>query len=132
MRTFDRTNPAKLADALRASLSERAPTVEAAEGAVPAGVLVPLQLRGDRWHVILNRRSDHVRQHAGEIAFPGGRLEPSDSDMQECALRESWEEMGIRPSRRGRARTAELLPHTDEFPGLAYRGSRPPPLRFRA
>ena len=98
MRTFDRTNPAKLADALRVSLSGRAPTVEAAEGASPAGVLVPLQLRGDSWHVILNRRSDHVSQHAGEIAFPGGRLEPSDSDMQECALRESWEEMGIRPA----------------------------------
>ena len=38
-----------------------------------------------------------MTQHQGEIAFPGGRLEPEDKDMTACALRECWEEMGITP-----------------------------------
>jgi 8-oxo-dGTP pyrophosphatase MutT (NUDIX family) len=84
-------------EALRSALAERMPAVEVAEGAVPAGVLVPLQYHDGEWHVILNVRSDKVGQHKGEIAFPGGRLEPDDPDMTACALRETWEEMGINP-----------------------------------
>jgi 8-oxo-dGTP pyrophosphatase MutT (NUDIX family) len=83
--------------ALSAALSARASRAEAREGSKPAGVLVPLQQREGDWHVILNVRSQHVGQHRGEIAFPGGRLEPDDADMTACALRETWEEMGIRP-----------------------------------
>jgi 8-oxo-dGTP pyrophosphatase MutT (NUDIX family) len=70
---------------------------EATDGAKPAGVLVPLHYHDDAWHVILNVRSQHVSNHQGEISFPGGKLEPGDADMTACALRESWEEMGIRP-----------------------------------
>lgn len=60
-------------------------------------MLIPLHYHDDDWHVILNVRSIHVSQHQGEIAFPGGRLEPEDEDMTACALRECWEEMGISP-----------------------------------
>lgn len=92
-----RTDPALLVEKLRVALDNRIPVAEAADGAKPAGVLVPLQYHDEAWHVILNVRSEHVGQHKGEIAFPGGRLEPEDADMTACALRETWEEMGIRP-----------------------------------
>ena len=62
----------------------------------PAGVLVPLYPRDSAWHLLLCRRSDLVSEHQGEMAFPGGRLEQDDTDLLQCALREGWEEVGIR------------------------------------
>lgn len=97
MQLQQRTKPALLIDRLRAALMDHTPVAEAADGAKPAGVLVPLHYHDDRWHVILHVRSQRVGQHKGEIAFPGGRLEECDTDMTACALRETWEEMGIRP-----------------------------------
>jgi 8-oxo-dGTP pyrophosphatase MutT (NUDIX family) len=95
--TPDMRGPETLVEALRTALRDRPPVAEASDGATPAGVLIPLQYHDDAWHVIVNVRSNKVSQHKGEIAFPGGKLEPEDTDMTECALRETWEEMGIRP-----------------------------------
>jgi 8-oxo-dGTP pyrophosphatase MutT (NUDIX family) len=67
------------------------------DGTKPAGVLVPLYHVNECWHVVLTLRSNQVRQHKNEVAFPGGVLDPEDADMVSCALRESWEEMGILP-----------------------------------
>ncbi len=97
MQTVDRADQVALVEQLRAALADRVATAEANDGATPAGVLVPLQYHHDDWHVIFNVRSDQVGQHKGEVAFPGGRLETTDPDMLGCALREAWEEMGIRP-----------------------------------
>ncbi|MCH8848493.1 MAG: CoA pyrophosphatase [Chloroflexi bacterium] len=97
MRTSAATGPEALPEALRQILTRRRPADEASDGASPAAVLVPLQHHDGRWHVILNVRSETVGEHKGEVAFPGGRLEPADADMVACALRETWEEMGIRP-----------------------------------
>ena len=97
MPTSAPTDPRALPQALREILTERQPANETRDGASPAAVLVPLQHHDGRWHVILNVRSETVGEHKGEIAFPGGRLEPADVDMTACALRETWEEMGIRP-----------------------------------
>ncbi len=84
-------------EAIRQALAGREPSFDAVDGARPAAVLVPLQYHDGDWHVILNVRSQHVGLHQGEIAFPGGKLEPADRDMLACALRETWEEMGISP-----------------------------------
>ncbi len=97
MQIADRADPGDFVEALRDALAGRTPTAEANDGATPAGVLIPLHYHDDDWHVILNVRSEYVGQHKGEVSFPGGRLEPEDSDMRACALREAWEEMGIRP-----------------------------------
>lgn len=86
-----------LREALRSRLGRRDASAEATDGATPAGVLVPLYRKDDAWHVLLNRRTMHVGEHKGEIAFPGGVIEDEDATMQACALREAWEEMGIRP-----------------------------------
>lgn len=63
----------------------------------PAAVLVPLVEREDGLHVLLTRRTDHLRDHAGQISFPGGRSEPEDSDPTATALREAQEEVGLHP-----------------------------------
>ena len=94
------TTPAEasaLIEGMRRALHGREPVCEAVDGARPAAVLVPLQRHPDGWRVVLNLRSEHVGLHQGEIAFPGGKLEPQDDDMLACALRETWEEMGVRP-----------------------------------
>ncbi len=62
-----------------------------------AAVMVLLYLRGGEYHVLLNKRSDTVEDHKGEMAFPGGRMEPTDASPVEAALRETHEEMGVRP-----------------------------------
>ncbi|MDE2838879.1 MAG: CoA pyrophosphatase [Chloroflexota bacterium] len=85
-------------EALRAVLASRKPSAPPkAEAARPAAVLIPLHYHDGAWHVILNVRSQFVGLHQGEIAFPGGKYEPTDPDMLACALREAHEEMGIAP-----------------------------------
>lgn len=49
-------------------------------------------------HVLLNKRSQYVENHKGEVAFPGGAREAGDETLLDTALRETWEEMGIQPS----------------------------------
>ena len=88
--------PDALPRRLREALAHRRPTADGPDDAKHAGVLVPLRFHADDWHVILNLRSQHVGEHKGEVAFPGGRLEPEDIDMRAGALRETWEEMGVR------------------------------------
>lgn len=60
-----------------------------------AGVLCPIVDRGDGLRVILTRRADHLRQHPGQVAFPGGRLDPEDASLLHAALREADEEIGL-------------------------------------
>jgi 8-oxo-dGTP pyrophosphatase MutT (NUDIX family) len=60
-----------------------------------AAVLVPLVERDGGLTVLLTQRTAHLRDHAGQIAFPGGRAEPGDSDAIDTALRETEEEVGL-------------------------------------
>ena len=60
-----------------------------------ASVLVPLVQRPDGLKVLLTRRTDHLRDHAGQISFPGGRAEQHDADAAATALREAEEEVGL-------------------------------------
>jgi len=60
-----------------------------------ASVLVPLVAHEAGATVLLTRRTDHLRDHAGQISFPGGRVEDSDDDAVHTALREAQEEVGL-------------------------------------
>ena len=63
----------------------------------PAAVLMPVVDRPEPT-VILTVRTDTVRRHAGQIAFPGGRIDPGDQGPIDAALREAEEEIGLRRS----------------------------------
>jgi 8-oxo-dGTP pyrophosphatase MutT (NUDIX family) len=61
----------------------------------PAGVLIPLREHDDGLSVLLTQRSADLKHHAGQVSFPGGRMEDSDEDIATTALRETQEEIGI-------------------------------------
>jgi len=63
-----------------------------------AGVLVPLRVSGGAVSVVLARRTERVPHHKGQVCFPGGSRDPGDRDLLATALRESEEELGIRPA----------------------------------
>ena len=61
----------------------------------PAAVLVPLVERPEGTTVLLTQRTEHLNHHAGQISFPGGRVEPEDTNAIDTALRETEEEIGL-------------------------------------
>jgi 8-oxo-dGTP pyrophosphatase MutT (NUDIX family) len=61
----------------------------------PAAVLLPLVARAHVLHVLLTQRTDHLHDHAGQISFPGGRVDEGDRDAVHTALREANEEIGL-------------------------------------
>jgi len=64
-----------------------------------AAVLIPLLLKENGLSVLLTQRTNHLRDHAGQISFPGGRMDPEDLSPDDTALRESQEEIGLDPKR---------------------------------
>ena len=63
-----------------------------------AAVLVPLVQHHDGLSVLLTQRTAHLPTHAGQIAFPGGKVDAHDSGVQAAALREAHEEVGLHPA----------------------------------
>ena len=61
----------------------------------PAAVMVPVTAGEDAARVVLTRRSEHLPSHAGQVAFPGGKLEEGDRTPLDAALREAEEEIGL-------------------------------------
>ena len=64
----------------------------------PAAILVPLLRVKFAWHILMTRRAAHLPHHAGQISFPGGKIEPHDASPVEAALREAREEVQLNPS----------------------------------
>ena len=88
----------------QALYSEPSPAVFVLEDGVgdevltPASVLFPIVLRPGGATVLLTQRTAHLRDHPGQISFPGGRAEPEDSSPAHTALREAEEEVGLLPA----------------------------------
>ncbi len=94
----------RLARALQARTPRPAPVERIAPEHLPAGgfgeaaVLVPLHEEGGVVSVLLTVRRHDLRHHAGQVSFPGGRVEPGEAPL-DAALREAQEEVGLEPAR---------------------------------
>lgn len=64
----------------------------------PAAVLVPLVWENARWNLLFTRRTVDLADHSGQVSFPGGAWEEQDGDLEQTALREAREEIGIEPA----------------------------------
>ena len=67
------------------------------EELMPAAVLVPIVQRDDEPTVLLTQRTTHLKDHPGQVSFPGGRCEAADPSPAATALRETVEEIGLSP-----------------------------------
>ncbi len=71
------------------------------EDLIPAAVLFSIVLRDHEPSVLLTQRNPDLKDHPGQISFPGGRVEPQDVSPAATALREAEEEVGLDPARVG-------------------------------
>jgi 8-oxo-dGTP pyrophosphatase MutT (NUDIX family) len=106
-----------LADVRRACAALPAPRPgDAPPGARPAAVLMPIFETAGEAHVVLTKRPETMPSHQGEIAFPGGKLEPSvDRSLRDAARREAHEEIGLDPD------TVEIVAELDTLTTVAAR-----------
>jgi 8-oxo-dGTP pyrophosphatase MutT (NUDIX family) len=84
-----------LVDKIARVLNSRKVQTIAGNDCKPAAVLVPIQERAEGDYLVLTKRADGLPTHKGQIAFPGGRINSSDANAVEAALRESYEEIGL-------------------------------------
>lgn len=75
-----------------------------------AAVLVPILKRPEGYSVLLTRRADTLRNHKGQVSFPGGRRDPEDASLAACALREAQEEVGLPPE------NVEIIGYLGDYP----------------
>ncbi len=94
----------RLAAAQKSSTDESYFSAFLSDAPRPAAVLIPLFHASDEekkkhiWQVLLTRRTESVAEHQGQVAFPGGRADPTDTSPEMTALREAQEEIGLDPS----------------------------------
>lgn len=98
---------------------------------VPAAVLVPFVM-GEHPSLLLTKRNEKLKRHAGQVSFPGGRIDPGDADATSAALREAQEEVALDPAK---VEVAGAL--GDFLTGTGFRitpviGLLPPGLRLQA
>ena len=83
-------------DQIRKMLSSRERKVIDNLSFARAAVLVPLYKKGEDCHLLFTKRTDKVKYHKGEISFPGGVFDEGDFELEKTALREAFEEVGLK------------------------------------
>ena len=97
----------------------------------PAAVMLLLYEKNGDYCVLLNKRSEQVEYHKGEISFPGGAKDPEDKDFLETALRETEEEMGIARSDVSILGELDEIVTNSRFHVKVFVGSIPYPYNFK-
>jgi 8-oxo-dGTP pyrophosphatase MutT (NUDIX family) len=95
---------------LRQALASRQRVKISGRGLTEAAVLIPIFCKEGEYHILFTQRTDQVPHHKGQISFPGGARSETDATLQDTALRESWEEIGLK------AKDAEVVGELDDTP----------------
>lgn len=105
------SSPEKLTQFIRNILQKRQQKsfIYKDDPSTPAAVLIPIFFKNNQAHILFTKRTDKVATHKGQISFPGGSKDDTDSDLLYTALRETEEEVGIKQN------TVEVLGKTDIF-----------------
>ena len=82
---------------IRTTLARHSKSMASEEKFTPSAVLIPIFYKNGEPHLLLTLRTETVASHKGQISFPGGTREKGDRDLLATALRETFEEVGIRP-----------------------------------
>jgi len=113
-------------------LSQRQRQVITTEGLKPSAVLVPIYEKVGEYYVVLTKRTQDVEHHKGQVSFPGGAYDEGDGDLKTTALREAFEEIGVR------GEDVEILGNLDDqatitsnFAITPFVGAIPYPYGFR-
>ena len=80
---------------LRQALSQRQKFYISDPRRIPSAVLIPLYKKEGEYHILFIQRTDRVKDHKGQISFPGGAYEEGDDNLRQTALREAAEEVGL-------------------------------------
>ncbi|MEQ8222943.1 MAG: CoA pyrophosphatase [Candidatus Eremiobacterota bacterium] len=86
---------AKIKDKILDLLSARKRISAKDNGSISAAVLIPIFFKHGEEHLLFTKRTETVETHRGQISFPGGVRDKSDKTLEETALRESFEEIGL-------------------------------------
>jgi 8-oxo-dGTP pyrophosphatase MutT (NUDIX family) len=118
-------------DLLKSRLVLEATPPPPALGLRPAGVLAPLFLASDKLHLLFTQRTWTVKDHQGQISFPGGVQDGRDRDLLATALRETQEEIGLEPQRAEILGSLKPIATVTGFWITAYVALIPYPYHFR-
>jgi 8-oxo-dGTP pyrophosphatase MutT (NUDIX family) len=91
-----RTCKKDFVDRIQEILSKRERRIIANPSFARAAVLVPLFNRKGNCHLLFTKRTEWVKHHKGEISFPGGMVDEGDANLEKTALREAFEEIGLK------------------------------------
>ena len=116
---------------LKARLSLNPAQIAAPPGLQPAGVLAPIFFSDNTPHLLFTQRTLTVRDHRGQISFPGGVLSPDDPHLLATALREAQEEVGLDPQQVEVIGSLKPLATVTNYWITAYVGLIPYPYEFR-
>ncbi|MFC1965562.1 NUDIX hydrolase [Chloroflexota bacterium] len=95
---------------LKQALSQRPKSRIVDAGRVPSAVLIPIYRKQGEYYILFTKRTNIVKDHKGQISFPGGAYENHDDTLFDTALRETTEEIGLP------AEKVKLLGELDDFP----------------
>jgi len=100
----------KAVQQIQNQLSIHKPRMVNSNKLIPSAVLIPFFNKNDEAHILFTVRTEDVEHHKGQISFPGGAWEDQDRSLQETALRECYEEIGIKPDE------INVIGRLDDFP----------------